>query len=263
MDLNIHALLLTMDNFVYQLILILENFSPEILSLITFLVCAVTILGMLRYFGAAGLYVYNAIAIVVANIQVLHAAKFIFSPEPVALGTVLFATTYLVSDILTEHYGPETAKHALWLSFISQILVTFLMILTLGHTPLSEGFNPPEANVYTSSNYMAMLKLFTPTPRLLFASLVAYILSQLFDIWIFQKIRNFSHGKYIWLRQNASTFLSGLLDSFIFSYIAWVLLSPTPLSFYTLMVSYVIGTYFLRLVVNLLGTPVMYASYHV
>jgi queuosine precursor transporter len=252
-----------MDNFVHYLILMLENFSPEILSLITFLICAITILGMLRYFGATGLYVYNAIAIIVANIQVLHAAKFIFSPEPVALGTVVFATTYLVSDILTEHYGPDTAKHALWLSFVSQVLVTLLMILTLGHTPLSEGVNPPEVNVLANANYLAMLKLFTPTPRLLFASLIAYVLSQLFDIWIFQKIRNLSHGRYIWLRQNVSTFLSGLLDSFIFSYIAWILLSPTPLPFYTLMVSYVIGTYLLRLIVNLLGTPVMYASYRV
>jgi uncharacterized integral membrane protein (TIGR00697 family) len=252
-----------MDSFVYYLISLLKSLSPEILSIITFLICAITILGLLRYFGAAGLYVYNAVAVVVANIQVLHTAKFIFSPEPVALGTVVFATTYLVSDILTEHYGSDAARKALWLSFVSQILVIFLMILTLGHAPSSEGFYSAEINNLTDSHYSAMLTLFTPSSRLLFASLAAYVLSQLFDIWVFQKLRTLSHGRYIWFRQNVSTFLSGILDSFIFSYIAWVLLSPTPLPFYTLMVSYVIGTYFLRLIINFLGTPIMYASYRV
>lgn len=243
-----------MDTSVYQLVAFLENFSPEFLSLLTFIVCAISILGLLRFYGAVGLCVYNAIAILIANIQVLRLAKFGFSPEPVALGTVVFATTYLVSDILVEHYGPKAAKDSLWLSFISQILMTVVMVLTLGHAPMPE-------DQAANTTYHSMLTLFSPSPRLLCASLLAYVASQLFDIWVFQKIRNLSHGRFVWLRQNVSTFLSGLLDSFIFSYIAWVLLSPTPISFYTLMISYVLGTYFLRLIVNLAGTPVMYLSY--
>ena len=246
-----------MDTTVYQLVVFLENFSSEFLSLLTFIVCAVSILGMLRFYGAAGLCVYNAVAILVANIQVLRLAKFGFSPEPVALGTVVFATTYLVSDILVEHYGAKAAKDSLWLSFISQILMTVIMILTLGHAPVLED------SATNNTAYLSMANLFTPSPRLLCASLLAYVASQLCDIWVFQKIRDLSHGRFVWLRQNVSTFLSGLLDSFIFSYIAWVLLSPTPISFYTLMISYVLGTYFLRLIVNLAGTPVMYLSYSI
>ncbi len=250
-----------MDTSVYQIIFFLENFSAEFLSLLTFIVCTIAILGMLRFYGAIGLCVYNAVAILIANIQVLRLAKFGFSPEPVALGTVVFATTYLVSDILVEHYGAKTAKDSLWMSFISQILMTVIMILTLGHTPLPEDIEILETTSEANTTYLSMVKLFAPSPRLLFASLLAYVISQLFDIWIFQKIRDLSHNRFVWLRQNVSTFLSGLLDSFIFSYMAWVLLSPTPISFYTLMISYVLGTYFLRLIVNLAGTPIIYLSY--
>ena len=250
-----------MDTSVYKLVWFLQSLSPELLSLITFLVCAVTILWMMRFFAAAGLYVYNVIAVVVANIQVLHLAKFATFPEPLALGMVVFATTYLVSDILVEHYGAKAARRAISLSFISQILVTVLMVLTLGHPPLTEGIADPQIVATANTNYQSMFNLFTPTPRLLFASLISYALSQLFDIWVFQKIKNLSHGRFVWLRQNVSTLLSGLLDSFIFGYIAFVFLNPTPISFSALITSYVLGTYVLRQIINLLGTPVMYLSY--
>jgi uncharacterized integral membrane protein (TIGR00697 family) len=249
-----------MDDSVYHFIAFLENFSPEFLSFLTFIVCAVAILGMLRFYGAAGLCVYNAVAVLIANIQVLRLAKFGFSPEPVALGTVVFATVFLVSDILVEHYGTKVARDSLWLSFISQILMTIIMILTLGHAPL-EGTELSGTSSSANAINVSMVNLFAPSPRLLCASLWAYVVSQLFDIWVFQKIRNLSHGRFVWLRQNVSTLLSGLLDSFVFGYISWMILSPTPISFRTLMITYVFGTYFLRLIVNLAGTPIIYLSY--
>ncbi|MCX7338395.1 MAG: queuosine precursor transporter [Alphaproteobacteria bacterium] len=246
-----------MDIFVSTIVCFLGQFSPEFLSLLTFLVCGVVLLFFVRYFGAPGLYVYNSIAIVVANIQVLRLAKFSFSPEPMALGTVVFATTFLASDILAEHYGAKAARQALALSFLSQIFVTTLMILTLGHPSLDD---PLSSNPISVDR--AMTTLFVPSLRFLWASLIAYAISQLFDIWLFQKIRELSQSRFLWLRQNVSTLLSGLLDNFIFSIIAWVILNPTPIDYYTLMVSYVFGSYLLRFLVNLGGTPVMYLSYY-
>ncbi len=250
-----------MDTFVFSFIVWLQTFSSESLSFLTFLVCSVSILFLLRWFGAAGLYVYNALAIVVANIQVLRLADFAFSPEPVALGTVIFSTTFLVSDILTEHYGPQSARHSLWLSFLAQILVTLWMVITLGHPPLQTNTLTPDiADVY-KANDQALLQIFAPSFRLLFASLIAYAISQICDIWLFQKIRTLSQGRFVWLRQNLSTALSGLLDNFTFGLIAWVILSPTPLSLSLFLSSFVIASYLLRTAVNLAGTPIMYLSY--
>jgi uncharacterized integral membrane protein (TIGR00697 family) len=208
------------------------------------------------------LYAYNALAVVAANIQVLKMAEFSLCAEPMALGTVVFATTFLVSDILTEHYGPAAARQALRLSFLTQILMFIWMILTLGHTPADYSKISPDLAATLVANEEGMLQLFAPSLRILTASLIAYFISQQCDIWLFQKIRHLSHGRFLWLRQNLSTALSGLLDNFVFALIAWVILSSNPISFSLLISSFVFASYVIRGVVNIAATPIMYLSYY-
>lgn len=239
-----------MDTFFHALTHYLQSFSSETLSLGLFFICVCAILFLLRFFQAPGLFVYNALITVVANIQVLKMAQFGFSPEPVALGTVTFATAFLVSDILTEHYGKKVAQQSVWLSFSAQILMVILMLVTIGHIPI-EG----------DTSHTAMETLFLPSPRLLIASLTAFALSQLFDIAVFKRISVVTGGKMLWLRTNVSTILSALLDNIIFSTIAWVILAPTPVSWQSLVYTYILGTYFARVLVSLLSTPVIYLSY--
>lgn len=228
-----------------------SNFSPELLALITLLFASVKILGLFRLYGLIGLMCYITMAYIATNIQVLHMAQYSFASEPVALGTVLFATTFLVSDIITEHYGAAKARMAVGLSFITQIAFTILMILTIAHPPL-----------HNERVLSAMEVIFLPAPRLLIASLIAYLSSQLLDIWIFQKLSKQTNKKHLWFRTFASTAISALVDNFIFSVLAWVILSPTPVSFHTLIFTYVLGTYVARLVVAAISTPVIYLSYY-
>jgi uncharacterized integral membrane protein (TIGR00697 family) len=239
-----------MDNsLIIPIVEFMKTLPAEVLALFTFVSCAVSILVLFRVFGAAGLYLYNAVIILVANIQVLKMTTFWFSPEPVALGTVSFATTYLVSDILTEHYGPTVARRGVWLSFAGHILMTFLMIVTLGYTvPAGDKIQD------------AMVALFTPSFRIFIAGLLAYAISQLLDISMFDWVGRLTHRRWLWLRTNVSTLLSGLLDNVLFSVFAWVILSPTPISMYSLIFTYILGTYFSRALVALLSTPVIYLS---
>ena len=85
----------------------LSNLNTEIVWLIYFFVCFTSILIFLKIFGYVGLYIYTAIAVVVANIQVLKLVDFFYSPEPVALGTILFASTFLCTDILSEYFDKK------------------------------------------------------------------------------------------------------------------------------------------------------------
>ena len=85
----------------------LNNLNTEIVWLIYFFVCFTSILIFLKIFGYVGLYIYTAIAVVVANIQVLKLVDFFYSPEPVALGTILFASTFLCTDILSEYFDKK------------------------------------------------------------------------------------------------------------------------------------------------------------
>lgn len=242
-----------MDNSVVSpLVAWLNNLPGDFISAFTFFFCALLLLIVMRIAGYAGLCTANVLFMIVGNLQVLKISTFPWSPEPVALGTVVFAMGFVGSDIITEHYGKLSAQKSILLSFCAQVFLTIIMILTLGHAP--------EKN---DSVHEAMSVLFTPSVRILAASLGAFVVSQLFDIMLFKKISDITRGRFLWMRTSVSTALSAFLDNIIFCVLAWVLLSPTPVSWDTLVFTYILGTYVARVVVGLLSTPLIYLSYWV
>ena len=82
-----------------------NNISIEFTWFIFLVIVFSSILIFLKFFGEVGLYVYTSIAVIAANIQVLKIVKFPFFSDPIALGTILFASTFLCTDILSEYYG--------------------------------------------------------------------------------------------------------------------------------------------------------------
>ena len=84
--------------------------NTYVLWLIMLFFCFSSILIFLKLFGYVGLFVYSALAVIIGNIQVLKTVDFFYSPEPVTLGTVLFASTFLCTDILSEHFGKDKAR---------------------------------------------------------------------------------------------------------------------------------------------------------
>jgi len=239
-----------MDHFIKS-IFIDHSYSPEFLALLTFSFSSCIILLLMRLYGVTGLFCYVIMAYLATNIQVLYLAEYSFLTQPLALGTILFATTFLVSDIITEHYGSTQARKVIGLSFITQIAFTGLMILTLAH-PIGD-------NIAVSR---AIEVIFLPAPRLLFASLISFAISQLLDIWLFQRISKQTNKKHLWFRTFFSTSISALVDNFIFSFLAWVVLAPNPVNFTTLIFTYVMGGYAARVIFAAISTPVIYLSYY-
>lgn len=237
----------------------LQQLAPEWISVATFIVCMASILMLLRGFGRSGLYIYTVVAMMVGNLQALKAGSFAMMDQPVALGTIVFASTFLVSDILTEHYGMAVARRCVWLGFCSALLLNILMILTLGVAPLEGG---GEAALTFNNAHDAMMRLFLPAPAIFIASLTAYLFSQRIDILVFQRLKTATTGRFLWLRTGAATLLATLLDNVIFSTLAWVILAPTPVDAQTLIWTYIIGTYVFRLASSLFQIPVMYLSRH-
>lgn len=239
------------DLLVLPLIHYFYSLNGEVLSLISFTIGVIAMLVMLRFFGLSGLYVYSAAATIMANIQVLKLMNSSLLSEPVALGTATFSTIFLANDIITEHYGAEAAKKNIWLSFVTQILVAATMITVIGFKPVTN-----------DTAHDAISSLFLPAPRILIASLAAFVISQLFNISIFQWLSKLCKEKMLWLRSNIALMSSELLDNIIFSTLAWVVLSPDPVGTHTLIYTYILGTYILRVVFALFSTPVIYWSYY-
>lgn len=225
--------------------------SAEWISGLTFIVCALSILGACKI-GFAGLCAYNVLAMVAGNIQVLKLCQYSLTHEPVALGTVLFATTFLVSDIITEYYGPRYARISILICFASQLILTLWMLLCLGHKSV-QGADQEQIN-------HSIQFLFIPQFRFFIASIAAYVSSQLIDISIYQWLKKKCHRKYLWVRQNIATFISGFIDNFIFSVLAWIVFNPIPMSLRTVFITYIFAGYVFRAVVNFLGTPILYLS---
>ena len=237
-----------MDFFI-SLTSYMGNLNTFILWLIMLLFCFFSILIFLKLFGFVGLYIYSALAVILGNIQVLKQVDFFYSPEPVALGTVLFASTFLCTDILSEHFGKEKANKNVLIGFVSFLFMTIIMLITIGFKPSAEDWAQE-----------SLSNVFTPLSRFFIASMIAYLLSQYFDIWIYNFIKKITTSKYLWLRNNLSTILSSLIDNTIFSLLAWIILNPNPETLYKVITTYILGTYFLRVMIALVDTPFLYLS---
>ncbi len=227
----------------------LGSLNTFLLWLIMLFFCFSSILVFLKLFGYVGLYVYSALAVIIGNIQVLKTVNFFYSPEPVALGTVLFASTFLCTDILSEHYGKEKAKKNVLIGFVGFLFMTIIMLITIGFKPSINDWSQE-----------SLSNVFTPMSRFFIASMIAYLISQYFDVWIFSVIKKITNNRNLWLRNNLSTILSSLLDNTIFSLFAWIILNPNPETFYNVIMIYIFGTYMLRILIALVDTPFMYLS---
>ena len=235
--------------FFFELTTILNSLSTELMWFIMLLFCFFSILIFLRIFGYIGIFIYSALAVIAGNIQVLKTVDFFYSPEPVALGTILFASTFLCTDILSEYYGKEKARMNILIGFSAFLFMTLLMVITIG-------FQPSNADWVQES----LSNVFTPMTRFFIASMIAYLISQYFDVWLFNYLKQALSGKSLWLRNNLSTIISSLVDNTVFSIFAWILLNPEPVSVYNVIMIYILGTYLLRIFIALLDTPFIYIA---
>jgi queuosine precursor transporter len=220
-----------MQNELYWLIEILANFLLIILAY--------------RLFGKWGLIMWIPVATILANIQVVQTIElFGFSAT---LGNVVYATSFLVTDILSENYGRKEANKAVWIGFFSLISMTLLMNLTLL-------FQPLPGDEFAGVTHGALNTIFSLMPRIALASLTAYLLSQRHDVWAFHFWKKrFPSDNHLWLRNNLSTMVSQLFDSAVFVLIAfWGVFEPAILG------EIFITTYLLKWLVAAADTPFVY-----
>ena len=236
------------------------NQTPIIITWFVFLMfCLISILILLKLFGEIGMYVYTVVAIIGANIQVLKIVSFPFFENPVALGTILFSSTFLTTDILTEYYGSKFARKNILIGFVSFLLMTIFMLFTIGFTPL-DAISAGTENAWALPTQNNLIGIFMPFPTFFAASMLAYLFSQYFDVWFYEKISLVTNKKFLWLRNNLSTLASALIDNTIFSIFAWIIFNPNPLSFNTVLFTFILGTYVLRIIIAIFDTPFIYLA---
>jgi len=222
-----------MNNEIFWLAELLVNFFLIILAY--------------KLFGKWGLIMWIPVSVIIANIQVVQTVQLFGTVA--TLGNVVYATSFLITDILSENYGKEEAKKAVWIGFFSLISMTILMNLTLFYIPLA-------GDSFAQQTHEATNTIFSLMPRIAVASLTAYMLSQHHDVWAFHFWKNrFPATRHLWIRNNLSTFVSQLIDSGIFVLIAFYGVFETGVLFEIFLT-----TYFLKFVVAAADTPFVYWS---
>ncbi len=217
--------------------------TNELLWFVMLLANFVLILAVYRFAGLTGLFLWVPIATIVANIQVVKMVT-LFGIEA-TLGNIVYASSFLITDILSEIYGRRQAQRAIWFGFFSLFSFTLLMNMALWFTPSAEDFAQ-----------QSMETIFRLMPRLAVASLCAYAVSQFHDIFAFEFWRRrFPGDRHLWIRNNLSTFVSQGLDSLVFTAVAFVGLFPLPV-----LLQILVSTCLLKWVVALADTPFLYIA---
>lgn len=214
----------------------------ELLWLVLMLLSFIFLLICYRVFGKTGLYVWMGFAIVLANIQVLKIVQ-LFGVVA-TLGNIIYGTIFLVTDILNELYGAVASRRAVYLGFFATIASMIMMTVCVYFVPHASDF----AND-------SLTTIFTIVPRIAIASLIAYAISNIHDVWAFNFWKKKTKGKYLWLRNNLSTMVSQLIDSVIFSCIAFLGLFP-----FDVFIQIMISTYLFKWITAALDTPFLYIA---
>lgn len=206
------------------------------------------VLVMYRIFGKAGLYCATVIATITANIEVLLLVD-AYGMEQ-TLGNVLFAATFLVTDILSENYSKEDAQKAVNIG-----IATSLSFILISQSWL---LYKPAAADWAHDSFVT---IFSNTPRIMIVSLVVYAICQRFDVWAYHKWWAFTKNRFgdaksfLWLRNNGSTMISQLMNTVLYSFGAFWGLYDIPT-----LISICISSYVIFIVTSLADTPAVYLA---
>ena len=201
-----------------------------------------------RLLGKHGLYAMTVIATILANIEVLLLVD-AFGMEQ-TLGNVMFASTYLITDILSENEGEQHAARAVWLGVFSAVVMLIFTQYWLLYTPAASDWAGEPIRA-----------IFSTTPRMLLASFLGYVISQRFDVWLYHRLWKLTAEKtgdsrrFLWLRNNAATLISQIINTILFTSVAFA-------GWYDMktLVSIMMSSYVIFIFTSLLDTPVVYLA---
>ena len=193
-----------------------------------------------KLFGKYGVFAWVGIATVLANVITAKNADILGLST--AIGTVMFASTFLATDILSENHSEEDAKTAVFIGLFADVLLIVSTQIALLYKP--------SAIDYADD---AMRTLFSLNLRISLASMVMYFIANMADVKIFTKMKE--KGTALWLRNNVATILCNCLENFGFIWLAFVGIYDTAT-----ILEIALATSAVEMIVAVLDTPFIYVA---
>jgi uncharacterized integral membrane protein (TIGR00697 family) len=225
-----------------------------------------------------GFFIANALIAEVAGVKLFSLEKtFGFQPLDLSIlghsfsfnltaGVLLWPVVFIMTDIINEYYGMKGVR---FLSLLTVALIAYAFVMFQGAIHLTPADfwvgNYAAQNVPDADK--AYHAIFGQGSWIIIGSLVAFLVGQLLDVFVFHRIKEFTGEKNIWLRATGSTVVSQFVDSFVVLFIAFYIGprvsagqgQPWSLG---LVMSICIGNYIYKFCVAVLLTPVIYLIHH-
>lgn len=220
----------------------------ELLLLLSVLLIYGSVLVWYKLFGTRGLMSLTVLLTIAANIEVLILVK-AFGMEQ-TLGNILFAATFLITDIISEVADKKIARQTVNIGIATSITFILVSQSWLFYTPAAGDFAAP-----------LIRGIFSNTPRLMLSSLAVYAVCQHFDVWLYHKWweltekKTGSRDRFLWLRNNGSTLVSQLLNTFLFNFAAFWGIHELPT-----LIGISLSGYVIFIFTTLLDTPFVYLA---
>ena len=173
---------------------------------------------------------------------------FQLGPLEMSVGTVTFPIAFLLTDIVNEYYGQKGARFMTGVG-MGMLVLAFALVAFARALPPSEGTFIPEESFQA---------VFGMAPRLIFASLTAYLISQIVDIHTFHVVKRVTESKHLWARAIGSTVLSQIVDTIAVNF--GVMLGGRPLGE---IVAITAWSYLYKIVVAIALTPLCYLAHDI
>lgn len=219
--------------------------SNEVLLVINLIVVYGLVLIFYKLFQKEGLFAWLIIATLAANLEV-QAQIYAFGLHQ-TLGNILFASTFLATDILSEYHSKEDATRAVHISILSCAFFIIISHFWLYFTPGTNDF---------ALNYLQGLS--RHTPRIMLSGLLVFALVEKLDIFLYHKLWNWKgHGthQFLWLRNNGATLISQAVNSFLFNLLAFYDVFPN-----NILWEIIATTFIIYLFTSLFDTPYIYLA---
>lgn len=160
-------------------------------------------------------------------LNIVGITKFIqLGPLSLAVGVLPYPLTFLCTDLISELYGRRRANYLVWLGFALNLFILFFLWLGDTLPSVGQAAQPPWQELHFSqavalpngrsiSEKTELFHLiYACTSGAVFASMIAYLAAQFCDVYLFHFWKRITKGKKLWLRNNMSTLVSQLVDSF-------------------------------------------------
>ncbi len=191
-------------------------------------------------------YIIGMFASLTVISNVIASKIVVFGPFTVPAAVLVYSTTFLLTDFLSEMYSEKEAIKAVFIGFLSNIVL--VMSTWIAVEWQAAPFWGGQA---------AFESIFGLVPRIVLGSMIAYIVSQNLDVKIFVFLKK-KHPKHLWIRNNTSTMVSQFVDTVIFITIA----------FYgtvsgNMLLTLILGQYVVKWLIAAIDTPFLYIVRHI